>query len=879
MKRKLIVGIGGMGVSAVDRFAAEYRRVCSEQENDLRVETLVFDSAPIEYNECRNVNVCSVLESVSFDKSAVNMINSDALEELLSPNCDALFSPPDDYRPWRRWEFLRLVLALEANGSMALKQIEDVIGRLHAGYGIEDEYEICVVSSLAGSTGSALFLAVALLLKRILTENWGIMRVTVSAFLALPESFISDGPLESDSNAPFMMANAHAALKELWLMARTAYCRESVPLRLGHPQTRLGVLFDAQDPLYAVPDAFPFDCVLLVKKPYGVKPTAADACVAQTAELLLDHVYGPTRDLFASALENIRLMGGNAYSYLAEAESANARYPISHIKKGVLRYMAVSAVKQALQGGCDEGECEDLLGNYFACLYEKLDPVGAKIRENFAVYRMEQEYNTSLRANSLFDTNRKREQRAAAVYGQYEYCLESVKRCYRIFLAEIGQALSAAMMRMKTLLSYTRADGAGATAFFKADGRRRAPAETLALLQAMAERVRVCLAQRGPVWEDLEKQVEHPTDYDHLLTLSSPAVTGRSAYLALGADRFVKLSHMSESEATEYFFAPRTASQLDSQAILEDTAAILRRIDEEAVEQAKTLALQIALAKLEEAVGDCQTALNLLKKQLSYEEALGAKRLSGCYAPDSPRSVTLGAEEAHVSQILQSAEDAWRFASYEDIAKLSDAVAQGFCEWILTDTVKGDGLDIHASYESALSSVTEALASSEAMGTLFESQSAVDAVVPPHVKQRDELTAWVKNLLDKLVAKAASSPRDEAEQIEASVLFFDQSFAAFLLNNGLLELEAYSTEREDRRVDRAVETFLCGLSPSVQRCVRYEGRDGEWLRFSHFRFLQQAPTYFEKYRNAFAQVASLAKERDTLYLNPALFGNPSYYLD
>lgn len=881
MKRKLIVGIGGMGVSAVERFAERCKKASSESE--LRIETLVLDADASELEACRYANASGLLSGMTIDSKALDILMPEVVDKVFGPDARNHLFYPGAFMNVRRAAFLRFVLAIEKRWTHEQHRVENILNRLAADHNDFDEYEICVVASLAGCTGSALFHAVTLFFKRLLRER-GVENVTAVAFLALPEAFI--GGEYPASNAACMMANTYAALKELSLMVRTAYGGKKAPLRLGHPQARLGVLFDAQDVRYATPASLPFDWIFLIKKPRDTEGLAVKACREQAAELLYDYLYRPSFVHAMSAWSNHQALHIEELpSYLIEATGTSLRYPISGVKDKVLRQIALSAVRQSLEGGCDGGECDAVLRDYLGAVSTQLAPTMQTLKDNFRSYRADWEKTYSRKSDlavGIFDSKRTREKKTTTVYDQYAECLETVKRCYRISVCEIEQKLSSVTSRMSSFLSWDHTDRGAASAFLKKDGSYRSPSEALSLLQALRDRIKAQLARDGEaVWRDLEKYTEHPTHCEHLLSLSPPSAGGRSAYLALGEDRFLRLSHMAKSEAIEYFAASRTALPLDSRAILDDTAEILDRITGKAVGQMETLALKVALVMLEEAVDSCRRALDTLKENLSHEQTLDAKRLTALFGKEDSRRVTVGMEEEHVSLILNRSANACHALNAEDSAKLSDAVGKAFCKSMLTENKGADSQRsvTDSSYEEAIALVKQAVASLSEINMLFASESAVRAAVPAHITEKESISSWITGLLNELLEKTASIPEQEGGHFEDTVLLFDQSFKRFLLNEGLISLDSDSAEDAARQLDQKVAAFLRRLAPSISRFVCCECAPVEWMRLTRFCFLDRSPAYFDSYRSAFAEWVERAEKKDAVYLNPGLFGNALFYFD
>ena len=130
----------------------------------------------------------------------------------------------------------------------------------------EDEIELYTVASLAGGTGSGLFLPIVLYVKKYL-EGCGKKIYASKAFLAMPDVYKS---VFSAEQAEKTYANAYAALRELNAVNNIALSgngqEQSFSQRINfrlNVSNKFGTLFDSEDEQFAVPSVAPFDKVVL----------------------------------------------------------------------------------------------------------------------------------------------------------------------------------------------------------------------------------------------------------------------------------------------------------------------------------------------------------------------------------------------------------------------------------------------------------------------------------------------------------------------------------------------------------------------------------------------------------------------------------------
>ena len=154
----------------------------------------------------------------------------------------------------------------------------------------ETEIELCITASLAGGTGSGLFLPIALYVKKYI-EQKGYSLSASRALLLMPDIYEHYFTAEQKTKG---YANAYAALREYHaVLACTNPVQaegrdEQTPpmnFRIGDENGALGLLFDSERPEYRDPSANPFDKVYLLERIPNV--WSADAHAEAAADAVL----------------------------------------------------------------------------------------------------------------------------------------------------------------------------------------------------------------------------------------------------------------------------------------------------------------------------------------------------------------------------------------------------------------------------------------------------------------------------------------------------------------------------------------------------------------------------------------------------------------
>lgn len=158
----------------------------------------------------------------------------------------------------------------------------------------DDVPEIVIVSSLCGGTGSALFIPIALYIKRYLS-SFHKKNANIRVLLSCPEVYANSLTAENRVKA---YANAYAALTELNAvdLVSKGYNAEAkeknkckVTFKIGSKKSKgIGMLFDADAKEFATPSAFPFKTVYLFDRIPGLMNVPAhETAMAKVLDVLL----------------------------------------------------------------------------------------------------------------------------------------------------------------------------------------------------------------------------------------------------------------------------------------------------------------------------------------------------------------------------------------------------------------------------------------------------------------------------------------------------------------------------------------------------------------------------------------------------------------
>ena len=264
-KNVLILAIGGSGSNVAELLCERIQK-----EGGLancEVTAFAFDSDAGDMQKLKNVTVFSLWDSRSIGAQC-DSIGRDRISEW--------FPVPDEgqtsneysaqelhkYVMWRKKAFLSFNTML--NDSVRRERLHSALNDWVAKQP-EGPFRILTVASLAGNSGSALFLPLTLYVKNYL-RNLGYPEAEAYAALLGPEIYT-----HMQANIPGatvkVHSHAYAALRELNAINEVALGNsEGVRFRLGAENSPTGILFDSDAPQFRDKARIPFHQVYLMDK-------------------------------------------------------------------------------------------------------------------------------------------------------------------------------------------------------------------------------------------------------------------------------------------------------------------------------------------------------------------------------------------------------------------------------------------------------------------------------------------------------------------------------------------------------------------------------------------------------------------------------------
>lgn len=281
-KQILFIGIGQMGCAVADLFSRGMREEGFSAhvlavDTDERTLEEVLDAKRIPLTDrCRLGEVLDRMDAEVVKKWFPADREQDGVEffECLSMHTGAGF--------WRMKAMLSFASFLSKESSLAELHAElDAVADTLSVSEAEDRcVRLYTVASLAGGTGSGLFVPFTLYVKRYLRERG--IRSDSTALLALPD--VCEELLTAEQRVK-AEANAYAALRELNAMNASGSREDSAPIRIGGEEDPyLGLLFDSELPEYETAEGKPFGRVYLFRRVPGIRR------VALHTELIADTV-------------------------------------------------------------------------------------------------------------------------------------------------------------------------------------------------------------------------------------------------------------------------------------------------------------------------------------------------------------------------------------------------------------------------------------------------------------------------------------------------------------------------------------------------------------------------------------------------------------
>ncbi len=283
MKNILLIGVGGTGNMVVDMLYRKMNELGNQTDN--RIMALVFN---MDTNTVHTMDGIQTIQMV--DENTVgnicNRIGAKQIEDWFpvpkeeSKDADTQYMDIRNQQMsfgmslWRKKAYLAFLnLMYKKESRLAFHNALEQMANSEPG----STYEIYVISSIAGATGSGAFLPITLYAKRYIRRVLGITP-NISAMITCPDIYVDYLVAENVSHA---YANAYAVQRELNAINAVARggCNQAsrkknapVTFRIGsESEPMVGVLFDSTDPAYWKPEAAPFDKIYVLDRIPGIQ--------------------------------------------------------------------------------------------------------------------------------------------------------------------------------------------------------------------------------------------------------------------------------------------------------------------------------------------------------------------------------------------------------------------------------------------------------------------------------------------------------------------------------------------------------------------------------------------------------------------------------
>lgn len=267
-KQILMIGIGQLGCAVADQFSKQYHN----GNDSIHVWAVDTDSRTLEgIHHARTISMAHPCKLGDI----LDCLDPDILKTWFpcdrENDCVEYFETLSMNEGSNQW---RMKALLAFNYALTQKKFTEPFEQILEDMTAEPSkqtVELYVFASLAGGTGSGLFIPLTLYIKRFLKQTADI-DVNAHALLALPD--ICEELLTAEQRIK-AQANAYAALHELDLMNLVATGQETaVSFRIGHPDDPcFGLLYDAQNEEFQTPESMPFGQVHLFRRFPGIRST------------------------------------------------------------------------------------------------------------------------------------------------------------------------------------------------------------------------------------------------------------------------------------------------------------------------------------------------------------------------------------------------------------------------------------------------------------------------------------------------------------------------------------------------------------------------------------------------------------------------------
>ena len=222
------------------------------------------------------------------------------------------------------------------------KQLGGLITRLQSG-SIEPQTRVMIVSSVAGGSGSGMFIQVALWLRKRLPKG-----TSIRGIFLLPDIFIQTASALTEARRERIYANSYAAIRELNAITKVM---KGTPVDLPAPiKIAEGGLFDSENIKEEEKGLPVYDLAFFVDSlnGNGVGLNTGEAYEEMVANLVYMQIFAPMKDTMYSQEDNLfYTLRLNVEPLYGACGAAKAEYPVRNVKE----YCVLRAVQDSISNG------------------------------------------------------------------------------------------------------------------------------------------------------------------------------------------------------------------------------------------------------------------------------------------------------------------------------------------------------------------------------------------------------------------------------------------------------------------------------------------------------------------------------------------------
>lgn len=342
MAQSLLLGLGGTGSRVVNYVAADLRKK-RIKINDGHISCAVLDTNANDQKKLKTNNTGIPVIPTGKKRKIEEYIQRYKAEDIpawlpLSKTFlkETTIDGASQMRPKSRIAFLDVTLANE------LHELEKVIDKLFD-YQEPSKIRVMIISSLAGGTGSGMFIQVALWLRQFFAKH--ACEVTIRGIFVLPDVFIRtvEDIRKDDREKKSLYANAYGAIRELNTITKimTKDYTPPLPVRIDH-------LFDSTKDANSGQPVCDYSFFIDDVSEDGGVLTDLAGYEEAVARLVYMQLYAPMHDDLYSEEDNLfKRFQLSSEPLYGSCGAAKALYPTADI----VRYCSLRAAQDSLSDG------------------------------------------------------------------------------------------------------------------------------------------------------------------------------------------------------------------------------------------------------------------------------------------------------------------------------------------------------------------------------------------------------------------------------------------------------------------------------------------------------------------------------------------------